>query len=60
MDLIASSTDDIASNNEGDADIAVFDTDLPAEHNVCIFFFRDTVSRYIDLIRSYVYVSVPW
>lgn len=34
MELQASSTDDIASNSGSDADIAVFDTDLPAEHNV--------------------------
>lgn len=36
MELIASSTDDIASSIDGNADIAAFDTDLPAEHNVSI------------------------
>lgn len=34
MELQASSTDDVASNGGSDADIAIFDTDLPAEHNV--------------------------
>lgn len=34
MDFVASSTDDVASNIDGDVDIAAFDTDLPAEHNV--------------------------
>ena len=34
MELIPSSTDDVASNIDGDVDIAAFDTDLPAEHNV--------------------------
>lgn len=42
MDMAASGTDDMASNIDGDSDIAAFDTDLPAEHNVCknsCFFF---------------------
>lgn len=44
MDL--SSTDDVASNvdTDADADVTAFDTDLPAAHNVsaiqCIFSYR--------------------
>lgn len=39
MDLFASSTEDVASNTDADADVTAFDTDLPAAHNVNIFFF---------------------
>lgn len=38
MDLQASGTEDIASNVDVDPDIAAFDTDLPAEHNVINIF----------------------
>lgn len=38
MDLFASSTEDVASNTDADADITAFDTDLPAAHNVNTFF----------------------
>lgn len=47
MELQASSTDDVASNSGSDGGIAVFDTDLPAEHNVssnfCVYWFSVAV-----------------
>lgn len=39
MDILASSTDDLASNVDTDADVTAFDTDLPAAHNVSTFQF---------------------
>lgn len=37
IELIASSTEDVASNIDVDAGIPAFDTDLPAEHHVRTF-----------------------
>lgn len=35
MEILASSTEDLASNVDTEADVVTaFDTDLPAEHNV--------------------------
>lgn len=36
MEILASSTEDLASNNDTDADVTAFDTDLPAAHNVSV------------------------
>lgn len=34
MEILASSTDDLTSNGDTDAEVPAFDTDLPAAHNV--------------------------
>lgn len=58
MELIASSTDDIASNIDGDADIAAFDTDLPAEHNVCACFHYFIASNSITIPFGFKFFSI--
>lgn len=54
MELIPSSTDDVASNIDGDVDIAAFDTDLPAEHNVSI-----AIKEWMSQLMEAMCISVP-
>lgn len=62
MELIASSTDEVASNIDADADIAAFDTDLPAEHNVWMFslFYCLHLNQLHDKHNHMPYISVSW
>lgn len=53
MELIPSSTDDVASNIDGDVDIAAFDTDLPAEHNV-----SNAITKWMWQLMENMFISV--
>ncbi|XP_031632675.1 protein cereblon homolog [Contarinia nasturtii] len=53
ISMLASSTEDVASNMDGDVDIAAFDTDLPAEHNYLGALERVSGVEYLEPNRTY-------